>query len=218
MQTIQLTDQNQTVLFSGLYRSIQEGVEDALANHVNLDGINLAHTDLRDINLDGINLRNGNFQGANLSGANLTEASFYDCDFSQAELFNTCFALSTLQDCTFLDSACGATDLRDCIINDCSFSGPSALLLPFSYVQNLDGCVYVHETATCQMTCVPLVIMGLSERVALFDNTLLINDTTYPCIELCWHNNETITAFQGKPISGKVYKAIQALAALREAR
>lgn len=179
MQPHRLRHCDHTTLFSGDYRTLQDCIEDALRMNVCLDGINLDRRDLRDINLDGARIKGASFNGANLSGANISEASLRDCLFRDTSLFNACFCHTDLSGSDFTQAGFGGTDMSAATLDHCTFSGPAALGLNLQHSASLTGAVYASSRLRSTMSRAPVVIAGLPDIIALFDDDVLIGQNVY---------------------------------------
>ncbi len=177
MLNIELKDLQNHVLYAGKHDSVSNAVEHALENGICLDGVQLPHANLQNINLDGYSIRNACFTGADLTGANMSEGNFAGSNFSEAYLFNTCFCLSNLTDCLFINTMFGATDIRSACLDGCRFQDPSALLLNFRSAHSHNGATYSADGVNfIAMTKTPIVILGMDEKISLFDQAALIQE------------------------------------------
>ena len=76
LDTYEIKNTNNEVIFSGLFYSFKDCVEAAVSRKINLEGANLQdanleNADLRFANLEGAELYKCNLEGANLNYANL---------------------------------------------------------------------------------------------------------------------------------------------------
>lgn len=196
MQTYRLRHRDHTTLFEGEYRSTRECVEAALRQGIGLNGASFANLDLSEVNLDGCRLREVDFSGTNLSGANISEAELIQCDFTNASLFNVCFAYSDLSGSIFSYAGLGGADISASILNDCHFAGASSLTLPFHLCANQKGAVFEILSRHCEISFPPLVISGLGNPVALFDNSALIDGTIFSTKNEIWLQDNHNSALQ----------------------
>jgi uncharacterized protein YjbI with pentapeptide repeats len=186
MLTIRLRRRDHTPIFSGEYRTLCDGIEDALRRGVDLDYIDLGYLDLREINLDGARLRHANFAGANLDGANLSEADFSHSCFDNASLYNACLAHSDLTGATFIDTQCGGTDVAGATLRDCTFAGATTLTLNLHDALTLAGSAFLNDRTACQMSHAPLTLQGLDHPVTLFDDCALVAGSLFPFRHGVW--------------------------------
>lgn len=163
---------DQRLLYEGDFPSLSACLEQAVAEHINLDGIDLHNANLINANLDDAVMPNANLSGANLSGANLSESIFTGSNFAGTALYNTCLCYSDLSYCDFGEAAFGATDITGCDLSESRFSTLSTFTLDFNHVRSMTGCVFRDPGGTlCAMSRPPVVIHGLGNGpVILLDH------------------------------------------------
>ena len=216
MQTFRLHHRNQHLLYESSCRSLRECVEEAFQDNINLDGINLAYSDLSEINLDGTQLNDANFEGANLTGANISEAVLLNCTFLDAALYNTCFCHSDLSGSNFSGAVFGGADLAGASLENCTFSDPSALNINFTDCKTLSGTVYKTDWKLCPMSKPPLIIAGLDVSISIFDQDILIGQNLFNWDRSIWKQEKN--SISGTPfLPQNLIKLVSLLQSLREA-
>ena len=218
MQTYRLRHRDHTTLFEGEYRTYRECIEDALLQGICLNGANFAHTDLSEINLDGTRLHEVCFMGANLTGANISEAELHHCQFDDASLFNVCFAQSDLTGSIFSHASFGGTDIAGAILDDCLFAGLSALGINFQSGKSMRGTSYQAAMRRCEMSIPPVVVSGLSETIAVFDQDILIGTALFSTANSIWLRDTSPANNHHPPeVTSDLYKSLSLLQRLKSA-
>lgn len=167
------------ILYEGHHTSYKKALEQALMDNVGLDDLNAQGRNLRAANLDGLYLNGGNFRNCDLTDANLSEASLTGCLFDNATLFDACFCYSDLVKCYFTDTRFGLTDFSEASLTGCSFSGISWLMSDLSRTHSMHGNVFMHDESLIRMSTPPIVIRGLKNIMALFDDKILVGTDLY---------------------------------------
>ncbi|MBI4030500.1 MAG: pentapeptide repeat-containing protein [Proteobacteria bacterium] len=160
-------------LFEGDFSTLRECLEQAVTDHATLDGADLSGANLINASLDEAQMRNACFKNANLMGANLSEAALDSADFTNACLQSSCLCFSSLRGCHFEGAAFGATDIAGCDVSGSLFSTLSAFSLNFIDAENMVGCRYLHNNATCNFSRPPIFINGLPFAISLMDENVL---------------------------------------------
>ena len=76
MPVIQLKNhKNEQIIYSGLFANIRECLEQAVAENICLDHMDLRHANLINANLDDACMRYARLDSANLMGANISKAN-----------------------------------------------------------------------------------------------------------------------------------------------
>ena len=94
---------------SSTARTIREGLEEAVALNVRLDGADLFEADLIGANLGGARLRGANLTGADLTGANLRRA-----DLRGAIMYGANLSGATLVGANFTGAVWNEVDPEKC--------------------------------------------------------------------------------------------------------
>lgn len=169
---------NQTVIYQGAFRTMRQAVEAAIHDNVSLSYANLRGARLGNAALDGGDFRYSILENANMIGANLSEADFTGANMRGADLSLACLCESRMVDTDFTNTFFGVNLLTGAVIDNCVFTCPSALTLPF--IEALAGRnIFSHEGKVVTFTGAPVLISGLPKRVALFDTYILIGNTLY---------------------------------------
>lgn len=184
-------------LYTGLHGSVLQALEYAIETGRCLEGVSLKNADLRNANLDGHSLRYASFEGADLTGANISESDLTGCNFTNALLYNTCFCESNLQHAVFIHASFGGTNFFDACLDDCVFQGSSALQLNFLAAYSHHRAIYQildnhGSLIQASMNTAPVVLSGLAQPIAMFDNIVMLGKQTLPYdrIKMLKHQNE----------------------------
>ncbi len=169
-------------LFSGVYNSFLECIEDAVERNIDLSYINLKNENLSNANLDGANMPRALLSGANLTGANLSEANLMGSMFHNCSLYNTCLSYSNLYGCDFRGANFGATLIEGVNIQKCIFSTLSCFELEFYFVDNMSGCIFTTTDGfQHNMSRPPIILKGLMNTpVIILDDTIKIGAKILP--------------------------------------
>lgn len=165
------------VMFEGWFTTIRGCVEQAVADHVCLDGVDLTGANLANANLDDAQMAGACLSGVNLNGANLSEGVFDHADMRGADLTYACLALSSLMNVDMTGASFAATDVTDAVISGCQFSCPSVFTTLFRRTAVFKNCSYVHaEKGIFPMSKPPVVISGLSRDIVYLDHTIKLGN------------------------------------------
>lgn len=152
-------------LYKSSYITIKESVEEAVSEGVVLNNINLRGTKLCGARLDMAKMDGACLWGADLTGANMSDGSFKGADFRTAILKDTCLADSVCTDANFHGAYFSKTLFNGTELSTTRFSCPSLFSCDLTQVQSLKNAIFSHQ---------PIVIHGLSQRVVIMDEDLLI--------------------------------------------
>ncbi len=169
-------------LFSGIYSSFIECIEDAVEKNIDLSYVDLKNKNLSNANLDGANMRGALLAGANLTGANLSEANLKESIFYNCSLYNACLSYSNLQGCDFRAANFGATLIDGANIKECIFSTLSCFDLDFYFADNMHGCLFAMPNGSMHnMSQPPIILKGfMNKHIIILDNTIKIGTRLLP--------------------------------------
>lgn len=163
------------ILFAGQYKTIKHALEAAIAQGVDLAGIELKDCNLEHANMDDAQFSNAvffrcNMRRANLSEAKLDRARFLDCDLSEA-----CLSYASLRQTNLIETPVTRVDMAGAWVENMIFSCPSALSLNFVDCKKFRNSVYIHNGHIhCLMTKQPVTIKGLKYDVTLMSDHIKV--------------------------------------------
>lgn len=173
MRTIKLLTTTGNLLYQGHHHSLNEAIEYAINNNINLDNIDLSGALIPHINLDGIVLYEADFSGADLTGANMSEANFIDCNFNGADLTQACCCYSNFFECHFRESIFANTDISMACLQSCAFEGASAFNLNFHSTFKLGRLKYHHPHQLYLFDEPPTIIKSRDNQMVIISNDLI---------------------------------------------
>jgi uncharacterized protein YjbI with pentapeptide repeats len=163
------------ILFEGRFTNVCKGVEMAVADNCNLEGINLRQVNLSGGDLDGANMPGACLWGANLNGTDLSGANLKAADIRTANLPDSCLAESDCSGADFSGAYFSRTIVRDADLSNTRFSCPSLFTLDLAEARTLAGAVYCHRgEVDCDLSHAPLIIRGLSRPLVFMDDAVLV--------------------------------------------
>lgn len=180
MKTINIQDKNRhQTLHSGAFNNPADCIADAIDNGISLAGADLRGLMLVHGNFDGGDFSGAVFDGCDLTGANLSECNLCGASFRGADLSLAALCESRLIGCDFTDAAFAGTLLTAAVVDDCLFTCPSSLGLPFTETASLGTNRYdLHP-----FTAAPVMVTGLPKRLVFLDDVVLIGADIWPRAE-----------------------------------
>jgi hypothetical protein len=167
------------IIYEAAHENFRNALETAIAKNISLENANLQNIDLTHANLDGGCFKNADMHGANLSEANVSEADFTNATLTYADFTNACLCESLLINTDFTGSSFSNTLIAGAVIDNCIFTCPSALMLPFIEAQ-IGRNIFEYQGHVSIFTTCPIVITGLPQRIILIDSMALIGYTIHP--------------------------------------
>lgn len=195
-------DHTGEMIFEGWFETIKQTVEQAVIDHVCLDGVDLSGVNLACANLDDAQLSGANLSSANLNGANLSESIFDNANLSGADVSHACFALSSCMNVNMIGTSFGNTDVTDAVISGCQFSCPSVFTMSFGRAAMFANCTYIGmDGMPCRMTKPPVVITGLSREVVYMDDVIKIGNDFVSKIDMIAAGDRHLEFLYGREIA-----------------
>jgi hypothetical protein len=166
---------SENILYEGRFSSVKKGVEMAVADNVDLAGINLRCANMAHANLDNAKMGKACLWGANLSHTDLCGADLQGADFRTAHLLHSCLVEANCNEADFKGAYFVKTILTRAKLSGAEFSCPSVFNVNLNEAALLDGAVYYHMGEIgCDLSSPPLVIQGLVQPVILMKDKAVI--------------------------------------------
>lgn len=165
---------NSNIIYEGHFKNAKKCIEAAVSKNIPLCFADLRYANLQNANLDGANLQNALMDCVNLSGANLSECNLNSARLISAHMPDACLCESDLTKANFENALFGLTDISESILDQASFSTPSALKLDFRSADSMEKCTYKISERIITFSRPPLTLDGMDWPITLFDNQMAI--------------------------------------------
>ena len=162
-------------LFKSSHVTIKESVEEAVAEGVCLDFINLRKANLVGAQIDMAKMHGACLWGADLTGADMSYGCFDGADFRTAILKDACISEGSFLNSNFHGAYCSQMLVDGADLSGTKFSCPSIFSCDLSLSKSLSGAVYSHHgEVDCALSRAPIIIRGLDQPVVIMGNDILI--------------------------------------------
>jgi uncharacterized protein YjbI with pentapeptide repeats len=166
---------NEEILFEGRFHSIKQGLEMAVADKVDLKGVNLRKANLKNALLDDAKLDGACLWGARLDKADMTGCDLTGADLRTAHLRDTCLAEARCVNADFRGAYFSRAILRGADLSHTRYSCPSFLMLDLTEIASLKKAIYSHRgEVDCDLSKAPITICGLEKPLVFVDDKVLI--------------------------------------------
>jgi uncharacterized protein YjbI with pentapeptide repeats len=164
-----------TVLFEGRFHSIKQGLEMAVADKVDLKGVNLRRANLKNALLDGAKLEKACLWGACLTNADMSNCALSGADFRAANMKDACLAEADCSKVDFSGAYFSRTIIRHADLSGTRYSCPSIFTLDLNEANSLKRSVYSHRgEVDCDISRAPVIVRGLEKPLVFMDDKILI--------------------------------------------
>lgn len=168
------------VLFEGRFNTVRQALEQAVNDNVVLSSVDLRQANLVGAELDNARLSQACLWGASLRKANITGVQLREIDCRNVDMTDCCLSESDCYGADFSGSYFSCTIFRETNLESAQFSCPSLFGQNLTEVESLKNAIYKHKgEVCCDLSCVPITISGLSKRVVLMKEQILIGDSLH---------------------------------------